>query len=270
MSIRRVPLLSPSLPSFAARGVALLLALLLLGCLAVPAQAQRMPLRIAYPDFWPFYSIDPGAERLGFFRDIIEEALVRRMQIPVHWECFPWGRCQAKVRAGEFDALITVPTPERLAYTLTHKTSFYWKSLNVFTYAGHPRLEEIKALQTLDDLREADLSVITYLGNGWNDRNVRSLGIPVFETPLINNVWLMLANQRGDIVIEWPGGAWPNIRREGLESVILETDVVFESMPFHLLINKDSPYAEILPRFDEVVREMLEDGSIERIVRSYQ
>jgi ABC-type amino acid transport substrate-binding protein len=40
-------------------------------------------------------------------------------------------------------------------------------------------------------------------------------------------------------------------------------------MPFHLLVRKDSPYAALLPRFDEIIAALHRDGTIRRIVDSY-
>jgi len=80
----------------------------------------------------------------------------------------------------------------------------------------------------------------------------------------------MLANKRGDIVIEWPPGAWPDIQKAGLTDRIIDTGSVISSMPFHLLIRKGSPYADRLPGFDRIIEEMNHDGTIQSILRKYE
>jgi len=232
-----------------------------------PGWAEEPPLRIDFPEFWPFFATrDAHVE--GFFHDIVTEAL-DRMGIRATWAPFPWPRCQERVETGTADGMITSPTPERLTYSSTHKDPFYEKKLKVFTFAGHPRLQQIKAIRSLDDIRRGGFVVVTYSGNGWNDKNIRSRGIKTYETPKLINVWRMLANHRGDIVIEWPGGAWPDIIETGMEKLIVQTDVTLETMPFHLLIRNGSPYAARLPEFNRVILKMKKDGSLDHIVDKY-
>lgn len=224
---------------------------------------------IDYPDYWPFFTRKDTGEMTGFFHDIIVEALAR-MGVETQWRKYPWSRCQDNVKHGDADAMITVPTSERLRYTVTHSEPFYRKKLHVFTYNGHPKEHIIRSLKTFDDIKAADLTVITYAGNGWNDENIVSRGIKMFETPVIKSVWRMLAARRGDIVIEWPMAAWAEIRKTNVEpDAIVQTDVTFGCMPFHLLINKRAPQAAILPEFNQIVLDMRSSGRIGEIVEKY-
>ena len=173
------------------------------------------------------------------------------------------------VKSGRSDAMITVPTEERAAYTVTHKAPFYLKPLALFTYKNHPCMHEIEALRTIQDIKKAGFSVATYSGNGWSKQLVESVGIPVVKTPWLPSVWQMLAGRRADLAIEWPTSAWPGIHAVNAQDKIIQTGVSISAMPFHLLINKHSPYAGILPRFDEVIRAMREDGTIDKILKRY-
>ena len=237
--------------------------------LNLPALAQP-PLRIAYPEFPPFHWVGSDGRMTGFFYDIITEALERKMGVHVVWAAYPWTRCQENLKRGLEDAILTVPTAERAEYTVTHPHPFYWKTLHVFTCADHPRLEEIRQLRSLEDLKRDGFSVITYSGNGWNKENVQSAGVRTYETAVLENIWKMLEKKRGDIVIEWPPGAWPDIRLAGLQDRIVDTGVRLSAMPFHLLIRKDSPFVSLLDDFDKTVRKMYNDGTIQSIVLGYQ
>jgi polar amino acid transport system substrate-binding protein len=234
-----------------------------------PSGSSQTVLRIAYPTFPPFHWLDENGRMTGFFFQIVQEALEKRMGLKVIWTPYPWIRCQDNVQAGKEDAVITVPTAERAAYTVTHKDPLYLKSLNVFTYVGHPRLEKIKGLRGLGDLKEGGFSVITYSGNGWHKENIESLGIKTHETSYLENIWKMLADKRGDVAIEWPPGAWPDIRRVGAVGEIVDTGVTISSMPFHLLVRKGHPCADMLDRFNETVKAMKQDGSMDAILSTY-
>lgn len=237
--------------------------------LCQPASAAGSLLVIDYPDYWPFFSRQENGEMAGFFYEIVDEALAR-LGMATRWRDFPWGRCQDNVQSGETEAMITVPTPDRLEYAATHPDPFYRKQLTVFTYRDHPRLDFIRRMKTLDDIRAGGLAVITYSGNSWNDRNIRTRGIKVYETPLLKSVWRMLANKRGDIVIEWPVAAWADIHTTEVgHDAIVQTGVTFDPMPFHLLISKKSSMTRILPEFNRIILEMQKSGRIDEIVEKY-
>lgn len=62
-------------------------------------------LKIAYPEFKPFFTESAQGEVQGFFADILIEALEKRMGIELAWASFPWKRCQKYVRTGKYDAM---------------------------------------------------------------------------------------------------------------------------------------------------------------------
>lgn len=226
-------------------------------------------LRVAYPEYRPYFYADESGRMHGFFYEIITEAVSRRLGVPLSWECYPWSRCQVLVKNARADAMITVPTLERLNYSVTHEVPFYSKSLTVFTYRGHPRMKELQNLGSVAAIKKAGFTVVTYAGNGWNKDHVESLGIPTNSTTTIGSVWSMLAAKRGDLAIEWPPSAWPDIIGHDLSSHIVQTEAVVSSMPFHLLIRKDCAERSVLLHFDETIRAMRRDGTMLRILQSY-
>ena len=258
----------PSAPRAGSILLGMLASIIALATLAMPTMAGPPPMKICYPDFWPFFHRQDDGRMTGFFHDIVTKAL-DRMDIQTTWTAYPWPRCQHAVQTGESDAMITFPSAKRLRYTETHPENFYEKKLAVFTYVRHPRLAQIKAIKTIEDIRKLNLTVITYAGNDWNDRKIETRGIKTYDTAILKNVWRMLANKRGDIVIEWPGAAWPDIHATGTEGAIVQTDVSLEAMPFHLMVGKQSPYADSLPRFNEIILRMKNEGAIDRIVGKY-
>ncbi|NDV19502.1 transporter substrate-binding domain-containing protein [Pseudodesulfovibrio sp. JC047] len=225
-------------------------------------------MHIDYPEYWPFFTHKTGGGVEGIFGDIITEAL-SRMGIGTIWHEYPWGRCQMNVKCGQATAMVSVPTEERMTYTVTHKHPFYVKELTVFTYADHPKMAEIEAITSLDDILKNDLSVVTYVGNGWSDVYFESQGITTHQTPQLKNVWRMLANKRADIAVEWPGAAWAHIIDGKVSGSIVQTKVVLTSMPFHLLLRKGCVYCDRLDEFDAVIQQMKQEGVIDKIVRRY-
>lgn len=248
-------------------GILILIAVL---AFAFPCVSQaKDAMKIVYPDFYPFFSETDTGEAKGFFYEIIIEALENRMGIETSWTEMPWKRCQEEVKSGRFDAMITVPTENRMAYCDTHPDPFYLKELKLFTYVEHNKLNEINSIKTIADIKKGGYTVITYSGNGWHTKNILSIGIPSHETSHVHNVWKMLAARRGDLVIEWPVGAHAGIKKVGVGDKIIETDISLESMKFHLLINKKTKYKNILLRFNAVIKAMSANGTMKRIVSAY-
>jgi polar amino acid transport system substrate-binding protein len=241
---------------------------ILLGIMVSTVDAQTR-LRIAYPYFPPFHWVNENSAMAGFFYEILAEALEKRMGLTVVWTSYPWTRCQENLKAGIDDAVITVPTAERAAYTVTHRDPFYQKPLHLFTYADHPRWAQIKKIRKIADLKKGGFSVITYSGNGWHKENIQPLGIKTYETAYLENVWKMLAEKRGDTVIEWPPGAWPDIRRAEVPDRIVDTSITLSAMPFHLLIRKDHPRVDLLAAFNENIKRMKADGTMKVILSRY-
>jgi len=234
-----------------------------------PCSYGQAPLRIAYLQFPPFHWIDGNGEMKGFFYDIMTEALDKRMGVATVWTPYPWARCQENVKTGKDDALLTVPTRDRLVYTVTHPHPFYQKTLSLFTYRDHPRLAEIEKIKSLAGIRKGHFSVVTYSGNGWHKRHVQSLGIKTYESPYLDNVWKMLALKRGDLVLEWPRSAKQDLSRLELETQIVDTHIILARTPFHLLIRKDSPRAGILDEFEKTIAGMMADGTMAAILKRY-
>jgi polar amino acid transport system substrate-binding protein len=248
-----------------ASGIALLSLVIGVAC----AQATPPVLRIAYPEFPPFHWKNKDNSMAGFFFDIITEAVEKRIGIPLVWTAYPWTRCQENLRSGVNDAILTVPTEDRARFTATHRHPFYIKDLHIFTAADHLRLTDIMGIRTIPDIKRLDLSVVTYSGNGWHKSMIESQGIKTYETPYLQNVWLMLVRKRADLVIEWPPGATPDLLRLGLDTEVTDTGIVLSSMPFHLLIRKDSVHTAILDRFDATIADMQRDGTINAILQRY-
>lgn len=239
-------------------------------CYTAPALANSpQPLRIAYTPFEPFHATDPQGHLTGLFYDMLTEALQNRLKTPLVWTPYPWPRCQENVKNGLDDALLTVPTAQRAAFTVTHADPFYIKSLTVFTYARHPRIAAIRAIRTIADIRRAGFSTITYSGNGWQQENVRKAGIKVVEAFQLENVWKMLAQKRGDLVIEWPLGVWPILYRNGLLDRVVDTGIEVAQLPFHLLLRQTASQVVLLPALNATFKAMQQDGTMASIVSKY-
>lgn len=230
---------------------------------------KASPLKIVYTDAKPLLFSGSKGTTHGILYDIITYALNKSIQVDVEWVNLPWQRCQSYVSKGIADAIITVPTPERLKYAKTHPTSFYTRTFNIFTYPDHPRMEQIKRIKTLRNIKEGNFSIITYAGDGWSNNNVRPLGIKILEATNPSDTWKMLHRKRGDLIIEPLERSFAPLKELGLSDKIVRMDTPIASTSLHLLINKESEHVYLLQEFDAVIKQMYDDGTMQHIMDDY-
>ncbi len=227
------------------------------------------PIKWACGEYAPAYYRGENGDVQGYLYDIAVEALETRMNIPVEITFLPWKRCQLYVEEGSYDIMFTIPTAERLEYSVTHETPAWIKRRILYTYINHPRLMDINSIQGLDEINEGNYTILSYIGNGWVENNVKGIGIPVEYAPDMSLIFKKLANKRGDIIIEDPSIADDNIRSDGLDSLIIKTSGIGSESSFHIFISKESAYVDIIDSLNLVIEEMWEDGTIEIILSNY-
>ncbi|MCP4161858.1 MAG: amino acid ABC transporter substrate-binding protein [Deltaproteobacteria bacterium] len=231
----------------------------------------KSPIKWATVDYPPAYYKTTNKEVKGYLYEIAIEALEKRLKIPVSISFFPWKRSQMMVQTGKHDMLFTIPTTERLQYSITHKKAAWVKKRIMYTYKKHPRIKEIHNLKGLGSLKKKDFILLSYLGNGWMKAVFdKGAGISVDYATKIELMYKMLAAKRGDIIIEQPSLAVPNIKRLKLTDKIVETRGIGMESDFHILIGKKSKYSYIIPKLNKVIEKMWRDGTIAKILKKYK
>jgi polar amino acid transport system substrate-binding protein len=205
----------------------------------------------------------------GFLHDIVIEVFDQGLGIHVDIAVYPWKRCQSMVKEGAADIMVTIPTPERLKYAVTHNRPVWTKRRILYTYRDHPRSHDIQLLNGLDAVRSGGYRVISYLGNGWVEKEVQGLGITVAYATTVDGMYRMLAAKRGDLIIEEKSLAAPRITEQGLSEAIVETSGVGSESGFHILISKKSPCAAMISRIDQEVESMRSRGRLNQIFTAY-
>lgn len=234
--------------------------------LAVPVCAEEV-MKFAYADTAIPSCWKENDRMHGILIDIANEAVQKRMGIQVSHQGHPWARCQHLVKQGKVDALIT-NGPLRKEWAEHGNETVISFDQKLFVKAGGPKLDQLKKVKTLEDLRPFRLGV--HRGDGWSKKNIVEKG---FNTHLATDhdmLFKLLAKGRVDAVIYEHYVAKYNIKKIGLQDQILELPVVVFSIPFHLVVGKQSPYTKIIPQFDEEIRKMKQDGSFEKILSQYR
>lgn len=241
---------------------------ILLLSLALPASGQDR-VKWVFTDYPPANFQTETGRFNGFLHDMVIEVFNRGLGMDVDIAVFPWKRCQGMVKTGTADIMVTIPTKERLEYTLTHKRPIWTKQRVLYTYHGHPKLHKIQQLNGLDAILNGGYTVISYLGNGWTTREIEGNGIAVVYATTVDGMYRMLAGKRGDLIIEEKNLAAPRIIKQGLMEKIVETGGVGSESGFHILISKQSACAALISEVDREVEAMRHDGRLDQILANY-
>ena len=235
---------------------------------ACPAAGQDA-VKWVFTDYPPAnFKMDSG-RYTGFLHDMVVELFQERLGLRVDIARFPWKRCQLMVKNGEADIMVTIPTPERLEYTVTHERPIWIKRRILYTYDGHPRIKEIQQINGIKAIKDGGYRVLSYLGNGWAEKEVRDYGIPVVFSSTVAGMYRMLAAKRGDLIIEEKDLAIPQISNQELSGKIRATAGIGSESGFHILVSKKSPHAPLISTLDREVEAMRNKGRLDQILDQY-
>ena len=132
-------------------------------------------------DAAPFIFAGYAQKPEGIFYDIINNAF-RRMHVPLKYDVYPWKRAQLLVQTKQADALITIPTPERLRYLIASQEPVFVMKYKIFTQRDNPNIDKIRAITSLADLK--NFKIIDYIGDGWAEKKPRP--VPMLRGHLIS------------------------------------------------------------------------------------
>ncbi|TKB23796.1 amino acid ABC transporter substrate-binding protein [Desulfopila sp. IMCC35006] len=240
---------------------------------ALPAHGNENVFIVADDqDATPYIFANCQRKPEGIFYDIIDKSF-RRIKVPLQYDVYPWKRAQLQVQTRKADALITIPTPERLKYLVPSHEPVFVMRYKIFTQSDNPNIAKIRAIRTLAELK--DLKIIDYIGDGWAEKNLAQYGVE--WSPNLSSVCKMLAAHRGDVFLQDEAMvryAINNIKKnEGRTSQnydrIIAIDAPVPAIKFHLMVRKDSPYLYLLPQFDAALRAMHKDGDFDKITHKW-
>jgi len=242
--------------------------LIIVGLVFSHAVNSQEPLKIAHSNQGGPWAWKEQGLYKGLIVDIANEALSNRMNLEISHHLFPWKRAQHSVRTGVMDALITNYTEERKQYTIASSELITNIRRSIFVKKNNPIIPKLKDVQYLPQL--TGYSMGNYSGNGWAEKNLTDMQVTWGNSSI--SVLKMLSHNRFDIYIANPISTRFKLKNHGINNIVMLPNEILDIKPsrFRLLIRKDSEYTEILPRFDEVIKNMKKEGTLQKIINKYQ
>lgn len=251
-----------------------ILILLAIMTIFVHADEKRPFLWVDDENYFPAIYRGKDGKPAGIFNDIMTE-LFARLHIPLKKALYPWKRAQKLVKEGKADGMVTVYTKERQAYMVVTKPIWYIGETLLFR-RDNPKACKILKINSFKDMKE--FVIVETIGSGWTKEKYKEYGIKnIIWVPTVDSAFNTLAKGRADIYMMFNLNAYALLLKkralkgklfEGFQKIVAIAPN-FTSLPFRLLIRKDSPFAKKIDEFNKVIDEMKKDGTLQRIRIKY-
>ena len=245
--------------------------LICLACLlSLPTTAEdKRPLKMMYTEWPPFIYVNSDGQPSGFNIDIIRFLVEEKLGRKVVFQSAPWKRVQHYVLVGKADMFSAIPTAERRNQYMIGLEALFAVKAPIYTHKNHPRLQDIQAIQSVDDVLALNLSAIAVRGNGWHKRNVETKGVPTMKVTQARTVYKALTAGRGDVVIDLQldhkvssdiNQKWPDI---------VDTGAVISQLAANLIFSRHSDHGIDMEALDAALIDMRESGITREIFQKY-
>lgn len=242
-------------------------------CCTIPVMAAEKNnatiVSLAASSWAPYIYKDKNGKANGLYIDILTEIFETEMGLSLEYKELPWKRAQMNVKYGQADLLVTVPTKERLEYTVQSDLPVMELFLYVYTYTGHPKLSEINTIKSGLDVKKLGLVPVTNRGNSWHQMNIDSFGVNTYYVTEEENAFMVLAHRRADITIEPIYAGSYLINNLGLSSKIVPTKARFGPILFHLLLSRKSKHHKKMDQINQVTERLKTSGRLQEILNKY-
>jgi polar amino acid transport system substrate-binding protein len=156
-----------------------------------------------------------------------------------------------------------------MGYAVPTRTPFFRLYLNLYTYADHPKEDLIRTVGSVEDLKRLDLVMVSNLGNGWHQTHIEEQGVTTQWVPGDEQIVRFLALKRADGMIEVAPSMNHLIEKMGMASQLVQTDVTFGPIDFHIMVSKKSPFASRINEIETALKKLQENGTFQQLWSKY-
>lgn len=221
-------------------------------------------------EWHPFRYTEPAEKTsTGIFPDMLKLIFEQELDLQVTYKLRPWKRAQREVKMGSADFLLTIPTKERREYSVVTDYPLFQLYFNLFVYSNHPKLEKIKKIKSIDDIKALDLLLVSTSGNGWYKSNVAKKGIRTEIVKRDKHAAQFVASKRADGMIDVSLSMSPTIEAAGLSDLIELTEVTFGPIDFYIMLSKKSPYTALIAQINQAINKLHNNGEFNQVIDKY-
>lgn len=227
------------------------------------AKLAKRTMHFVYSSHYPPYSYLKNGKTTGLKVDLINHLFEQQLNVRVSHEFFPWNRAQALIEGGQYDAMVAIPTPDRLRFTIASQQALYTTEIRKFVRSNDHRLDHIEHLSDLKPFK-----IGTHLGNSWARIKLEGLNVEFISEPIA--LPRMLLANRFDVVILDSLAMQHLIRDQHFQKDIRELPHSVEKADIHIMIEKRSPFLPLLPFIDNEIKQMKQNGILNQYLNYYR
>lgn len=223
--------------------------------------------RVVYNASWPPFSAGPGTQVDGILPGLMSAIIEQEMNLSIENTGASWTQAQAFVRRGRVDAMVTVATDARLAYSAANDAVVFALTMRPTVMRGSAAEDSLTGEAPLSALRS--LAVCDIVGNGWAENFYKTNGVIYVVEKSVQDCLERIIAGEVDVIVQPPevvAQAAGQITAGGTDQLItLEHE--FARMNFNLLVsNKSELGTEFIANFDTALQNMIDGGSYDRVL----
>ena len=235
-------------------------------CLVYAGFAQAVDLRIAYNSDWYPYSYGEADKVDGILVELLDHILAERLDYSLSHTGYPWSRVQLYVEKGREQAFFTYPSEQRLAYTDRADSEVFKVESRIFVKKDTPVANALGSNPEILGLDGARVCVM--LGDNWSENFYRERGIAFDYGRDTLNCLERVAHDRSDLFLHATASSLAHLNQAGIRDRVAMLPWVYASVPLTLMVSKQPGVPpDLLRRFDEAVRRMEADGSLQALIQ---
>ena len=214
---------------------------------------------------YPPYEYSEEGKVQGVAVDVVRE-IFRRMEVEIRIEAYPWARSLKMVQLGEADGIFTAyKTQERESFMDYMSQILMPQEVSLFALKSSG-LREVTDLAKFADHRIAARHGVSY-GQTFDQAVENGVLKLVHRVSDGDTIVRLLINRRADLAVFNRLGGYYRFRQLGVASEIVELKPSLQSVPSYLAFSKARKLADIRKRADQILSEMKQDGSYDRLSR---
>ncbi|MDE1460693.1 substrate-binding periplasmic protein [Spartinivicinus poritis] len=229
------------------------------------AVGQELTLGISDSKLKPYRWVEQGKVK-GANPDVVKAA-AKRINIPIKIQAIPWKRVLLLIKSGSLHGSVGgYKNAERLSFGVYTQVPLHYSYFSIFILKKTSL--RFKIIKDLYGKRVGRLN-----GNHFStefDQAVVQGSIYLTEASKRHQLLTMLHTQRLDAVIDVNSPMKIALKEQNIDTIIDLPKAVSKPRASYLWFSKSAQIPHtIIKRFDQVLKEMLQDGTIEQIANRY-
>lgn len=230
------------------------------------AHSSERYLHVGYTPLCPFIYKGNGGSLRGIYVDVLSVALEKRLGYKIKYTSYPYRRLEYSLSKGLIDAYIGVGSESK--NVVKGNVPIAVGMMSVFTYKDHPREQEISNIELISDIQ--GFKVVSHIGDQWTQQYLKNVEVDTSARDY-SQALRKLAKKRGDIALFYEIIGVNTIRLEDLsDQVMLASKLTTNPVLHELILLESDEHVGFLSKLDEMLIEMLNDGTTRSIYKSHK